>query len=243
MQPIKTMGIVVRSTTVGDYNKMLTVLSAGLGRISVWVKGGKSQKHAAHSSMSPISYSEFVLIPKGEVYTLSSATLAESFYGLRNSVEDLAYAMYFVSLAENLSPQDMEAEEILRLLLNTLYFLEKGLKGREDLRLMYELCALCIAGYAPAFDKCRDCGDSDAVYFDALGGGVVCTNCKHAASKKISENTRHIMDFYTKASLKDALYYTADKDAVREGIRLCAEFIKIHIGKISALEYLESVIK
>ena len=171
MRPIKTMGIVTRSTTVGDYNKMLTVLSADLGRISVWVKGGKSQKHAAHPSVSPLCYSEFVLIPKGDVYTLSSATLSESFYGLRNSVEDLAYAAYFVSFAENLSPQDIEAEEMLRLLLNTLYFLEKGSKGKEDLRLMFELRALCIAGFAPVFDACRSCGNPNALYFDADGGG------------------------------------------------------------------------
>ncbi|MBQ7717896.1 MAG: DNA repair protein RecO [Clostridia bacterium] len=242
MEPIKTTGIVVHSTTVGDYNKMLTVLSADFGRISVWAKGAKSQKHDAHSSMALLSYSEFVLLPKGDVYTLSSATLKESFYGLRNSLEELAYAMYFASFADTVAPQGMEAGEILRLLLNSLYFLEKNLKEKEDLRLMFELFALTVEGYAPTFDACSECGNEAALWFDVQSGGVVCDSCRTQSSRKISDAARQLMNFYTSSSLKDALYFKADPDAVREGTKLCEEFIKIHIGHISALDYLKSVI-
>ena len=242
MEPVKTMGIVVRSTTVGDYNKMLTVLSADFGRISVWARGAKSQKHDAHSSMSPLCYSEFVLLEKGDVYTLSSATLKESFYGLRNSVQTLAYAMYFASFADTVAPQGVEAVGILRILLNSLYFLEKRLKDSEDLRLMFELFALTEEGYAPMFDACCECGDGNAAWFDAGGGGVVCDSCRPQGSKKISEPARALMNFYTTASLKEALYYKADAQTVKEGIALCEEFIKTHVGNISALDYLKSII-
>ena len=42
MQPIKTRGIVLRAQNMGDADKMLTVLSAELGKISVSAKGIKS---------------------------------------------------------------------------------------------------------------------------------------------------------------------------------------------------------
>lgn len=239
MEPIKTKGIVIRSAGTGDYNKMLTVLSRDLGRISVWAKGVKSPKHPCAACASLLCYSEFILNKKKDIFTLSAATLEEGFYGIRNSLDKLANAMYFASLAENVC-QEGESEEIVRLLLNTLYYAEKEKKKLMDLRLMYELKLLTYSGFCPNTCTCSVCG-GEALYFEPSLGGVVCESCKMPSSKKISATALSLMNYYITSPLSASLAFSGQIDAVREGLRHTENFILHHIGHINALDYLKSV--
>ena len=115
MQPIKIRGIVVRSTDVGDYNKMLTVLSGEKGRISIWAKGVKSPKSKMAAACSLLCYSEFVVTARGDNFTLSQATVIESFYHLREDIEKLSCAVYFAELAVSVCQEECGAEDVIRL--------------------------------------------------------------------------------------------------------------------------------
>lgn len=80
-QPIKVKGIVIRQVNYGDYDKMLTVLTEPLGKISVSARGVRSIKSKNRAATELLCYSEFVLTgPRGEVYNLSQAECIESFY-------------------------------------------------------------------------------------------------------------------------------------------------------------------
>lgn len=241
MQPLKTMGIVVRSVTVGDYNKMLTVICPELGKISVWAKGAKSPRHPAHACVSPLCYGEFVLSHKGDIYTLSSAALSESFFGLSADVERLAHGMYFASLAESISHEGVGEADTLKLLLNTLHFLEKEKNAPESLRLMLELRILSIAGFMPEVGSCSACGGSEVSFFDAVSGGARCSSCKTAASRAVSKSVLMLMDYYISAPLSRALSFKGDAADTRKALALSEEFIALHIGKIPALSYLKEI--
>lgn len=242
MMSVKTMGLVIRTTTVGDYNKMLTVLSPELGRISVWCKGIKSMKNKNAPACDILCYSEFVLTQKGDAYTLSQASLNESFYGLRKSVRKLAYAMYFAELAGIVTDEGMDATGILKLLLNTLYFLEKGKKSAEELRAIYELRLLCCSGFGPSVDSCAICG-GNAEFFDIKAGGAVCGDCKREGAKRISEAALSLLRFYVEEGLGTVLKGTVDTAALPEVLDFCESFLKIQLDrKIPTLEYLKNVL-
>ena len=79
-QPIKVKGLVIRQVNFGDYDKMLTLLTADLGKISVSAKGVRSMKSKNRAASELLCFGEFVLSPpKGDVYSLSSAECIESF--------------------------------------------------------------------------------------------------------------------------------------------------------------------
>jgi DNA repair protein RecO (recombination protein O) len=240
MEPLKTKGIVIRSAQTGDYNLMLTVLCRDIGRISVWAKGAKSPKHPAASSVSPLCYSEFVLNKRKEVYSLSAATLEEGFYGIRNSLDKLSYSLYFASLAEKVCSEGTDADEIIRLLLNALHYTENDKKKLPDLRLMYELKILTYSGFAPEAGSCSLCEGAPA-FFEPSLGGAVCENCKRADSKRVSKNALALMSFYVSAPLTAAFAHKGQPDLVEEALMLIEDFIKFHIGHVSALDYLKSV--
>jgi len=242
MNPIKITGIVIRQINVGDYNKMLTVLSSQLGKISVWAKGIRSAKNASSPACGLLCYSEFVVYPRGEAYSLSDATVIESFYHLRENVENLATGMYFADLAGHVCEEAVPSADILKLLLNSLYYLEKNLKPKKELRLMYELRLLALAGFMPETGNCSVCGSGEIEFFDSEIGGALCVKHKTLSSKKITYETLCVIKFYLFSGLKEALETNADEKDIKNALVISEDFIKSHIGKnLKTLEYLKNV--
>lgn len=238
---IKTTGIVIKSINVGDYNKMLNVLSPELGKISVWAIGVRSAKNKNSGGCALLSYNEFILKQKGDTYTLTECTVLESFYYLRESVEKLAYSMYFAELAGLVCDEGLGAEDILKLLLNSLYYLEHNKKDPADLKVMFEMRLMCCSGFMPVVSDCAVCG-GDPVWFESAKGGMVCDDCKSGSAKHISPEALGAMNLYCTANLKSALEYDG-KTISEELSPISEDYAAMYIGKIpKTLAYLKSVI-
>ncbi len=242
MDPIKTMGIVTRARPCGDNDLMLTVISEDMGRISVFAKGVKSLKNKSHVSASLLCYSEFILKQKGNIYVLSEASLSESFYGLRFSVEALSEAVYFAALAEAVSAEGVPAKDTLKLLLNSLHYLEHNKKDLFDLRLMFEIKILENAGFLPELGFCGVCGDENTAFFDSEAGEMLCAKCERHNALYVSAKCAKLLALYSGASLKDALNSKGGREEAAEGVRILQRFLAEHIGVIKERDYLNNII-
>jgi len=243
MQPLKINGLVTRVSNAGENGKMLTVLSNDLGKISVWGKGLSSQKHPSKSAAAPFSYSEFVLNQKGDIYSLSSASLINSFYNLSTSVEKLSLANYFCALSEAVLCDSTYAQDVLKLLLNSLHYLQKDLKEFFDMWLMFEVKALALAGVMPNLGECVICGGVPDFAIDILAGGAVCENCSVGAIKTDAA-VFALLKGYEAASLKGALELKIeDVAAIKRAISITGKFIAEHISKIKARDYLGKIVR
>lgn len=243
MQPIKIRGIVVRSTDVGDYNKMLTVLSGEKGRISIWAKGVKSSKSKMAAACSLLCYSEFVVTARGDNFTLSQATVIESFYHLREDIEKLSCAVYFAELAVSVCQEECGAEDVIRLLLNSLYFLEKGLKSINSMRAMFELRLLAAAGFMPDLNECTVCFSKDNLKFvSPFMGGAVCGGCVAPGKIKTEPRVLLAMQRILSSDLKGAFSYNFDDDTAEKVLNINEKFILEYIGFLpKTLDYLKSL--
>lgn len=243
MEPLKTQGIVTRAVNVGESGKMLTVLSADMGKISIWGKGLGSSKHPAKGASSPFSLSEFVINQKGDVYSLSSASLIRNFYGLSKSVEKLSLANYFCSLSEAILVDEIYAPHVLKLLLNSLHFLEGDLKEFYDLWMMFEIKALEAAGAMPNLKECVICGGKPSLNINVAAGGSVCGICT-AGSIKISPKSFSLMEKYIEIPLSSALSGSGgDIENIKNTLSITGKFIEEHISKMKSRDYLKKIVR
>ena len=83
---IKTDAIVLRSIDYKDNDKILTLFSPTLGKITAGIRGVKKPKARLSFAAQPFCFSEYVLAEKGGRYTLTSAYLHESFFALRTDI-------------------------------------------------------------------------------------------------------------------------------------------------------------
>jgi recombinational DNA repair protein (RecF pathway) len=84
---------------------------------------------------------------KNGIYTLSDAKLINSFYDLRKDLDTVFTAGEIAKLALKVSQPEFGDNELMRLLLNTLYFLSKGEKKRELLSVIFKIRLVSDQGF------------------------------------------------------------------------------------------------
>ena len=176
---VKVKGIVTRAVQYKENDKILTVLTAEYGRISVYCHGAKSNKSKFLTSCRLFCYSEFVLTKKKDFYYIKEADYIEAFFDIVNSMDKLFLGQYFLEVINEISVEGERHDGLLRLLLNSLYALSKDITESRIIKSAFELRACVEMGVSPNLTGCRDCGivGDDFVYFDILNGNIVCKNC------------------------------------------------------------------
>jgi len=172
-------GIVLRSVDTKESDKILTVLTADMGKITVVAKGARSRRSKVTAATQLLAYSELVLSESHGWQYLSEATTIELFAGVQQDVELLSLASYFAELTEAVSYEEGEAGEILSLLLNALYALGTLKKPPELVRAAFEMKLMALIGFEPLLDDCAYCGETNPAQpmLDLTGGVLHCQSC------------------------------------------------------------------
>lgn len=175
-----TPGLVLRETETKESDKILTVLTPELGRISVIAKGARSRRSKYTAACQLLAYDEMTLRRKGEWYYLAEASTIELFDGVRQDIEKLALAAYFAELTEAVCQDAMAAADILPLLLNALFALGTLGKPNRLVKTAFVWRLLAEAGFAPLVDGCAVCGRGtpEAPMLDVSQGLLRCGGCR-----------------------------------------------------------------
>ena len=180
---ITLKGLVVRENKRGENSKSITVLSAEIGMIDVFVRGGmKSSKSI--SSTQLFAYSTLCIDEKKDAkghsnYYLNSCEPINLFYNLRLDAKKTALGCYFCELLCFSRIENSYCHEILKLTLNTLYFLDKGKHDDELLKSIFEFRLLCEMGFRPNLVGCNKCFEYDCekMHYNYKSGLLECDDC------------------------------------------------------------------
>ena len=186
MDTIVTMGLVLRETRYKEADRILTILTPELGVISASAPNSLRLKSKLFSACGLFCYSEFVLVPGRNMYTVREASVNTIFHGVSSSIEGMGLAMYLDEMAVSLSPTGTEAGKELRLLLNCLYMISRQKADLRVIKAVFELRTMSECGFMPQLVCCRDCGtydEGDAFYLDAQEGHLLCAACAAKAGK------------------------------------------------------------
>lgn len=171
--------LIIRVKSIGESDKLLTVLSRDMGIISVYASGANSIKSKKGAATSLLAYSSLTLKKKGDNYRVTEAAPIEVFFKTGDDIEALSLAQYFCELAINHAPSDESSEQVLRLFLNSLYFLVERKRNIHLIKAIVELRLLSIIGYMPNLIGCKKClkYENEIMYFDMVEGCLFCSGC------------------------------------------------------------------
>ena len=176
---IVTRGIVLRETETKEADKILTLLTADRGRISVIARGARRKGCKFAACAQPLVYSEWTLYQKGEWYYVNEGATIELFNGLRSDLDAMALGFYFAELTEAVTTTETTEDDLLRHLLNGLYALATLHKPSALVKAAFELKLMCLAGYEPLADSCAYCGEETPEHplLDVVQGVLRCRKC------------------------------------------------------------------
>ena len=172
-------GLVLRQTETKEADKILTVLTAEKGKLSVIARGARRRGSRLAAAAQLLAYSEMTAYQSRDWYMLTEASTLQLFPGLRTDVERLALASYFAELTETVTQEGEPAGELLPLLLNALYALGELKKPPVQVKAAFELRLLSLSGFAPMLEGCCRCGAAveGGALLDVAAGCVLCPDC------------------------------------------------------------------
>jgi DNA repair protein RecO (recombination protein O) len=176
-------GIVIAERDCGETSKSVTLLTKELACIEVYVRGGRKSKKSV-SSTQLFCYAKFSLEEKRDAhgaarYYYNSSEPIKLFYNIRLDAKKTALACYFAEMLMFGTVSGDNIDEVMRLTLNTFYFLDKGDRSIELLKSIFEFRLLCETGYRPNFIGCCHCYavEDDTMHFNLKSGLIECDNC------------------------------------------------------------------
>ena len=174
-----TQGLVIGEMNIGENDRLVTLFTKEYGIIKAYVPGAKSIKSKRSAASSLLTYSNFVIARKGEIYRITEAEAISTFFIAGLEIEILSLAQYFCELAAVFVGQMTPNEEFLRLILNSLHFITKEKKNPFLIKAITEFRIAVISGYRPDLVACQKCAkfEDDIMFLNVEEGTIICKEC------------------------------------------------------------------
>ena len=240
-----TDALVIKESSIGDNDRLLTLMTRDMGVIRAFAVGAKSVRSRRGSATGLLSYSNFHLDKKGDTYKVVEATANKVFFGAGSDIVTLAVAQYFCELCAFFGPHDETADEFLRVILNSLYYMTDKKRNPALIKALTELRICGIAGYAPTLVACDGCGkfEDKTMYFKLDTGMLYCEDCKKENCAAINLTVLQAMRHIVYSKLENLYGF----DIPENDIKLLGYIVEKYIvfqseHKFSTLEFYHSVL-
>lgn len=185
MRLIKVKGIVIKETPYKDNDKIITLLTDTLGKISCMAKGAKRTNSPILANCQYLVYSEFVLYKGKNYYHINSATIINMFYDLRVDFDKLECVFDLTRLLQMTTDENQDTSKILKLFLNTIYVIQTTEKNRRLVETAFKIKLFSLLGFAPRTEKCNTCGElfnkenveKNGIVYDYVSNIFCCRKC------------------------------------------------------------------
>jgi DNA repair protein RecO (recombination protein O) len=225
-----TPAIVLRQRRLGDADKILTLYTAGYGKIDAVAKGVRKTRSRMAGHVEPLAQATFQLAKGKTLDIVTQVETIESFQALRDDLERMSRGLYACELLDKFTEQHESNFELYRLLLDTL----RRIATRDEIEVavrFYEMAMLDAAGYRPELEECVICRTPLAPvtnYWTAAGGGVVCASCRteETAVRPISANAVKLLRLLLHGRFSDVARVTIGPELGAELERALLEYVR-----------------
>lgn len=177
---ITTKALVLRDKKIMEKSKMLVLLSEDMGLIEASLNDTKKFVNRNTGEILTFCFVYLYRTKTGK-YIINSIEPIETFFDIRKDLEALSLVFYFCELIIILRPSESNCKDILRIILNSLYFIANKKKNILFLKFIIEFRLMSISGFMPNFVACSKCGvyEDEFMHFDILNSVIYCNNCKN----------------------------------------------------------------
>lgn len=219
MKNVKTKGIILVENNVGDYDKMITMLTPGLGKIGCHAKGARRNKSSLMAGTQFLCFGEYLLFKGNDTYNINSCEPIEIFYNIRIDYDKLKYVAQIIQIVCDVTNENDNSYRTLQLLLNTLYTISELEKNLDLVLAIFKIRLLSILGFTPKIDKCKNCNEEINIkYFSIKDDGIKCGACGKIdkSAIQISEGTLTAIRYIITAPAKKIFSFNVSEECIKE---------------------------
>ena len=219
MKQIKVSGVVISESNMGDYDKMITLLTPNLGKISCSARGARRTKSLLLAGTQFLCFGEYQLFKGGDNYKINSCETIEMFYNLRTDLNKLTYSSYITKIVSDVTTENQNSYNTLKLFLNTIYTISETDKDLDLVVSVFKLRLLKILGFAPNTKECVSCKKTENIsHFSIIDNGFKCFDCSRqdTGAIKISEPTKNAIKYIMISDPKKIFSFSISEEGKKE---------------------------
>jgi DNA repair protein RecO (recombination protein O) len=188
MPVYKANAIVLHRFSLGETDRVLTLLTREAGKLSAVAKGSRRPGSRLSGATELFTVGRMLLAVGKSLDIVSQCEIRESFPGIRADLGLLARATYMCELTDRLTEEREPEPELFDLLHSALYLLQRSTDQPDMIVHAYELRALAQRGYEPVLQHCVKCGaqvERGRAAFSPSLGGALCAEDRFASQDAI----------------------------------------------------------
>lgn len=232
-------GIVLRSYSFGEADKVVVLLSPLNGKLRTVVKGVRKTKSKFGARLEPFMEVDIVLYEGRNLDLITQAELRSAFPSLRRDLEAVAAASTMAEVVDAVAQENEASIALFQLFRRGLSALDAG-RTSSDVLTAFLLQLLAVQGLAPALTMCASCGRSDHLdRFSVAAGGIVCGECRPDGSVRLRPGLVGHLAHLARADLAEL--ETADVELGRDARWVTLRFVEFHLErKLVSMAVLEA---
>lgn len=233
MGTIKTKGIIIAENNMGDFDKMVTLLTPS-GKIGCSAKGARRPKSQLMAGTQFLCFGEYMLFKGSNTYTLNSCETIELFYPIRIDLDKLQYASHITKILQDVTDENQNTYKILQLYLNTLYVISEMELDLEWVVSIFKLRLMCLLGFTPLVKNCTSCQtEENLTHFSLKDNGLKCMHCakQDTGAIQISESTKKAIRYITWAPAKKLYSFTLSEENKKQLTMISKLYTDIKLEK------------
>ena len=219
---IKTEAIVLQSIDYKDNDKLLTLFSPSLGKITAGARGVKKATAKLAFAAQPFCFAEYILAEKGGRYTVTNAYMHESFFSLRYDIVRFYAACAAAEICLAILYENEGYEGLFIGLIECLKSLALAEEDPAEAVAAFSLIALRESGYPIDLGFLEECeGDvGERLWFDFADG-------KFATFERCAQGERASLSTYY--TLRKCAGLTYNEELLQGGSKRALRLLKAYL--------------
>jgi DNA repair protein RecO (recombination protein O) len=170
-------GVVLRTIKLGEADRIVTLATAGHGKVRAVAKGVRKTKSRFGARLEPTSHVDVLLYAGRELDIVTSAESIDHFKAVRADLDRLSRATALLEAVDAVVQEGERDPRVYQMLVGALRTL-----AAHDAPLIvpaFYLRLLAQQGVGPVVDRCAACGrEGPLTAFDLAEGGALCRGCR-----------------------------------------------------------------
>jgi len=174
-------GVVLRTMRLGEADRIVTLMTAGHGKVRAVAKGVRRTKSKFGARLEPLSHVTMLCWQGRELDIVNQAEVTDTFRAVREDLGRVSKAFTVLEVVDQIAQERHANPRLYEMVVGAL----RSLDAADAPLLVPAFClkVLALEGSAPMLDACASCGSGDdLVAFDLVEGGVLCRSCRRGRS-------------------------------------------------------------
>ena len=241
-----TEAVVLRTSPLGEADRLLTLFTPTRGKLQVTARGVRKPTSKLGGHLDPLTRSFLTLAEGRTLDTITSADTRDAFLPAKSTLERLSQAFYLAELVDALNTLDAPNPSVYTLLLEGLGAL--GNEADTELLMRYlDLRLLAHTGFLPELHQCTECSTAltpGKHLFSPRAGGVLCPSCRsrHPDAIHLSVDALKVLRYLSTATHEAAKRLKMSQPLRRELASVTNLFLRHVLDReIRSLAFIHSV--